>query len=78
VPAEDAPGVGIHDEGRDVAGVEEDGIGGLRTDAAYGEKLPAQHGGLLREHPAQAERVSVPEKLEEAFEAVRFDVIMPG
>jgi hypothetical protein len=45
VAFQDAPGVGVHYENRVFAGVEENGVGGFRADAAHAEELIAHNGG---------------------------------
>ena len=58
VALEDAPGVGVHDENRVSAGIEQDGVGGFRTYAVERQQFFPQLIGRLCEHPLPANRHS--------------------
>src|SRR5436853_2515682 len=42
--------VSVHHEYRMLGGIQQDGVGGFRTDSAYAEKLQAQDIGMLAGH----------------------------
>src|SRR6266851_9976285 len=49
----DSPGIGIHYEDWVLAGVEQDGVRGLWTDASQRKKLLPQFGSWLAKHPGK-------------------------
>ena len=69
---EQAPRVGVNDEDRMVAGVEQDGVGGFRPDAVDREQLFAQRRGWHAEHFGERAVVLLSEKADECFQFLRF------
>lgn len=73
----DSPGIGVHDEGRDLARVEQNRIRRFRSDAGDGEELLSEARGLPCKHPVEAEPVTGPEVAEEMPEPCGLYVIIP-
>ncbi len=72
VAFEDAAGVGINNEDRTVAGVEKNGVGGLRADAAEAEELSAKDGSWRGEQFIERAVVGVEEEFYEGLESFGF------
>jgi hypothetical protein len=72
VAFEDAARVGIDDENRMLTGVEKNGIGGFRADAAQGEQLLAKKWSGGGEHFREGAAVGFEEKVYEGFESFGF------
>ena len=72
VAFEDAPGVGVDHEDGVVAGVEKDGVSGLRSNAVDGKQLLAQFDGWRREEPMERALVVDAKKCDEGFELASF------
>ena len=63
-----APGVGIHNKDGVTPCVEQDGIGGFRTNALNGEELLPQHGGGSAEHYGERTAMLFSKKRNECLE----------
>src|SRR5689334_9713415 len=72
VPFQDPAGVGVNDERRMIAGIEQDGIRGLRADPVEREQLFAQPGGRYGEHAIERTAVAGVEILNESLQSTRF------
>lgn len=72
VALEHATRVGVDNDDRMVSGIEQDGVGGLRTDAVEGEQLGAELFSRLREHAAERAGISLVKESDKSFEFPSF------
>ncbi len=72
VAFEDAASIGVDDEDRMFAGVEKNGVGGFRADAAEAEELNAKDGSWRGEQFVERTVVSVEEEFQEGLESFGF------
>jgi len=72
VTFENAAGVGVDDEDRMFAGVEKNGVGGFRADAAEAEELLAKDGSWRGEQVVERTVVGVEEEFHEGLESFGF------
>ena len=77
-PAADPFGVRVDDKDRVAAGVQEDRVRGLRTDAVLGEEVGAHHPGRTSEVAAEIPAGPVEEMPAERLHARRLRAVQPG
>ena len=68
MPLEDSARIGIHNENRMLAGVEQDGIGSFRTNAVNSKELFAQDGGWSSKHLAERAVMLRSQKTDKLFQ----------
>jgi hypothetical protein len=78
VPRQDARRIRVDYEVRNIASVQEDGIGGFRTDAGHLEERVPEAARVVPEEAPEAPPVSRPKEREEVSETPRLDREGPG
>src|SRR5277367_809843 len=71
VARQHAPGVSVHDEDGVLARIQQDGIGGLRTNSEHAEQLFTQHDRGSLEHSLERAAVFDPQEFAEGFQLPR-------
>src|SRR6266849_4993562 len=72
VPFQNTPRVSVHNEGRVIAGIQQNRVRRLRPYAVEREQLVAKFGRWPREHPRQRPAVTLIEKAHKRFQPLRF------
>ena len=74
MPAQDSNGVRIHHEGRELSGIEQDGIGRLRTHSLDGQELLAQSVHAGAEQDPQISSALLHDERHQVLQTGRLDV----